>query len=67
MQFEQFLIESKFSIKQGYAYAHKSNPKDIIVQDNWKEFEGRFKTPTVIKYEHHRKILGIPCFGQKTK
>ncbi|GET01985.1 hypothetical protein GLOIN_2v1871395 [Rhizophagus clarus] len=35
----------------GFAFAHKSNPNDIIVQDYWKGREGWYKTPTVIKYD----------------
>ncbi|CAB5391023.1 unnamed protein product [Rhizophagus irregularis] len=35
----------------GYAYAHKSNPNEIIVQENWEGLEGHYKTPTVIKYD----------------
>src|SRR5438105_2793243 len=38
---------------QGFAYAHKSNPREIFVHDEWQEFTGclNLKTPTVIKYE----------------
>ncbi|PKK66996.1 hypothetical protein RhiirC2_752500 [Rhizophagus irregularis] len=35
----------------GFAFAHKSNPNEIIVQDYWRRHEGWFKTPTVIKYD----------------
>ncbi|GES97236.1 hypothetical protein GLOIN_2v1678685 [Rhizophagus clarus] len=34
----------------GYAYAHKSNPKEITVEKNWGSSLD-FKTPTIIKYE----------------
>ncbi|CAB5380746.1 unnamed protein product [Rhizophagus irregularis] len=37
----------------GYAYAHKSNPNEIIVQENWEGLEGHYKTPTVIKYDEN--------------
>ncbi|CAB4375358.1 actin-like ATPase domain-containing protein [Rhizophagus irregularis] len=34
----------------GYAYAHKSNPKEITVESKWGGTLD-FKTPTIIKYE----------------
>ncbi|RIA87530.1 hypothetical protein C1645_807256 [Glomus cerebriforme] len=34
----------------GYAYAHKSSPKEITVENKWGGSLG-FKTPTIIKYE----------------
>ncbi|CAG8602080.1 11260_t:CDS:2 [Funneliformis mosseae] len=34
----------------GYAFAHKSDPKNIIVQDKWMDSIG-YKTPTIIKYQ----------------
>ncbi|RIA82050.1 hypothetical protein C1645_744051 [Glomus cerebriforme] len=53
----------------GYAYAHKSNPRDIIVQDNWDELEGgHYKTPTVIKYDESYTIVkswGFPALAEK--
>ncbi|CAI2172471.1 1057_t:CDS:2 [Funneliformis geosporum] len=34
----------------GYAFAHKFDPKNIIVQDKWMDTIG-YKTPTIIKYQ----------------
>ncbi|RIA78874.1 hypothetical protein C1645_882964 [Glomus cerebriforme] len=55
----------------GYAYAHKENPKEIIVKDDWKPYIGRFKTPTVIKYEDDKyttvKSWGFPALAKKPK
>ncbi|CAB4375389.1 unnamed protein product [Rhizophagus irregularis] len=52
----------------GYAYAHKSNPNEIIVQENWEGLEGHYKTPTVIKYDEKYKGVkswGFPALAEK--
>ncbi|CAG8550558.1 13090_t:CDS:2 [Acaulospora morrowiae] len=52
----------------GFAYAHKSNPGEIIVQDYWKDFSGYFKTPTVIKYDDSYTMVeswGLPALAKK--
>ncbi|CAB5381308.1 unnamed protein product [Rhizophagus irregularis] len=53
----------------GYACAHKSNPEDIIVQEDWNELEPHYKTPTVIKYEDESytivKSWGFPALAEK--
>ncbi|CAG8604498.1 19958_t:CDS:10 [Rhizophagus irregularis] len=54
----------------GYAYAHKEQPDVIIVQDSWKEYESRFKTPTVVKYYDNYsdiKLWGYPALIEKPK
>ncbi|CAG8780691.1 429_t:CDS:1, partial [Racocetra fulgida] len=42
----------------GYAYAHKANPSEIFANTDWQEYEGRFKTPTVLKYNDNWKLEG---------
>ncbi|CAG8593942.1 12166_t:CDS:2 [Funneliformis caledonium] len=51
----------------GFAYAHKSNPKEIIAHDDWQDFTGRFKTPTVIKYDEsfNLKYWGFPALAER--
>ncbi|CAB5381332.1 unnamed protein product [Rhizophagus irregularis] len=54
----------------GYAYAHKEEPDEIIVQDSWKEYEARFKTPTVIKYNDNYSVIklwGYPALTERSK
>ncbi|PKC13941.1 actin-like ATPase domain-containing protein [Rhizophagus irregularis] len=49
----------------GFACAHKNSPKEIYVQD----FEGSFKTPTVLKYDNDfYKVIswGIPALAERT-
>ncbi|GES97262.1 hypothetical protein GLOIN_2v1783294 [Rhizophagus clarus] len=54
----------------GYAYAHKSKPDEIIVQDGWKDYESHFKTPTVVKYNDNYsdvKLWGYSALAEKPK
>ncbi|GES97263.1 hypothetical protein GLOIN_2v1783295 [Rhizophagus clarus] len=55
----------------GYAYAHKSNPEEIIVRSDWENFGARFKTPTIIKYKDDSyttiKSWGYPALIEKPK
>ncbi|RIA91788.1 hypothetical protein C1645_766525 [Glomus cerebriforme] len=54
----------------GFAFAHKSNPDDVIVQDYWKRHEGWFKTPTVIKYDDtYTNVIswGLTALAQKPR
>ncbi len=43
----------------------------ITVQNNWKEYEGRLKTPTVIKYKDETytsvESWGFPALAEKPK
>ncbi|CAB5381347.1 unnamed protein product [Rhizophagus irregularis] len=52
----------------GYAYAHKSNPKEITVESKWGGTLD-FKTPTIIKYEDESystiKSWGFDAFPEK--
>src|SRR6185312_2451483 len=54
-------------ILQGFAYAHKSNPSEITAHDDWKFYSGRFKTPTVLKYDESFNLLswGLPALAQR--
>ncbi|CAG8440520.1 uncharacterized protein OCT59_009835 [Rhizophagus irregularis] len=38
------------TVSSGYAYANKSNPGEITVENRWDGFIG-YKTPTIIKYD----------------
>ncbi|CAB5380850.1 unnamed protein product [Rhizophagus irregularis] len=38
------------TVSSGYAYANKSNPGEITVENKWDGFKG-YKTPTIIKYD----------------
>ncbi|CAG8608555.1 2690_t:CDS:2 [Funneliformis caledonium] len=55
----------------GYAYAHKSNPKDISSEDKWSSGFPDYKTPTVIKYEDESytkvKSWGFKAFADRPK
>ncbi|CAI2175026.1 5911_t:CDS:2, partial [Funneliformis geosporum] len=54
----------------GYAYAHKSNPKEISAEDKWSGFTD-YKTPTIIKYEDESytnvKSWGFKAFADRPK
>src|SRR4051794_18426665 len=52
---------------QGFAYAHKSNPRDISVHDDWPGWSGYFKIPTAIKYDEsfNLKSWGFPALAEK--
>ncbi|CAG8665788.1 22068_t:CDS:2 [Cetraspora pellucida] len=55
------------SIK-GFAYAHVSNPSEIIANDYWQEFTGPLKTDTVLRYDQNLKNVeawGLPALVQK--
>ena len=49
--------------KQGFAYAHKHSPDEMFVQD----YEGSFKTPTVLKYDENFNVVswGIPALADR--
>ncbi|GBB94068.1 hypothetical protein RclHR1_22870002 [Rhizophagus clarus] len=51
----------------GFAYAHKSNPKDIIVHDKWPDFSGYLKIPTAVKYDESLKLTswGFSALAEK--
>ncbi|CAG8505058.1 9399_t:CDS:2 [Funneliformis mosseae] len=48
----------------GFAYAHKKSPDDILCQD----FEGSFKTPTVLRYDESFNVTswGFPALSDRT-
>ncbi|CAG8528121.1 33195_t:CDS:2 [Gigaspora margarita] len=52
----------------GFAYAHVSNPSNIIANDYWQEFTGPLKTDTVLRYDQNLKNVeawGLPALVQK--
>ncbi|CAG8696780.1 6329_t:CDS:2, partial [Dentiscutata erythropus] len=51
----------------GYAYAHKATPNEIHANNSWQEYEGRFKTPTVLKYDDNMKpeSWGAPALMER--
>ncbi|CAG8712715.1 27897_t:CDS:2, partial [Racocetra persica] len=52
----------------GFAYAHVSNPSEIIANDYWQEFTGPLKTDTVLRYDQNLKTVeawGLPALVQK--
>ncbi|CAG8478385.1 15056_t:CDS:2 [Racocetra fulgida] len=52
----------------GFAYAHVSNPSEIIANDYWQEFTGPLKTDTVLRYDQNFKSVeawGLPALVQK--
>ncbi|RIB08541.1 hypothetical protein C2G38_2110890 [Gigaspora rosea] len=53
----------------GYAYAHKATPNEIFANTDWQEYEGRFKTPTVLKYDDNFKLenWGAPALTERPK
>jgi hypothetical protein len=50
---------------QGFAYAHKSNPKEIYVHHEWQEFTGcvNLKTPTVMTYKEDNGLFNLKSWG----
>jgi hypothetical protein len=52
---------------QGFAYAHRKNPRDISAHDEWQDYSGRFKTPTVLKYDRSLKLesWGFPALAER--
>ncbi|CAB4459700.1 unnamed protein product [Rhizophagus irregularis] len=44
----------------GFAYAHKSNPGNIIVHNKWPNFSGYYKIPTAVKYD---ESLNLTSWG----
>ncbi|RGB24266.1 hypothetical protein C1646_726562 [Rhizophagus diaphanus] len=44
----------------GFAYAHKSNPRNIIVHNKWPNFSGYYKIPTAVKYD---ESLNLTSWG----
>ncbi|RIA90024.1 hypothetical protein C1645_823936 [Glomus cerebriforme] len=51
----------------GFAYAHKSNPDEIIVHDEWQADSGHYKIPTVLKYDESFNLTswGLPALAEK--
>ncbi|CAI2174732.1 1672_t:CDS:2 [Funneliformis geosporum] len=42
----------------GFAYAHKENPENVVVNNSWPGREGVFKTPTALQYdERYNKVI----------
>ncbi|CAB5126864.1 unnamed protein product [Rhizophagus irregularis] len=57
------------TISSGYAYANKSNPGEITVENKWDGFKS-YKTPTIIKYdESYSSIIswGFSALPEKPK
>ncbi|CAB5381354.1 unnamed protein product [Rhizophagus irregularis] len=57
------------TVSSGYAYANKSNPSEITVENRWDGFKG-YKTPTIIKYdESYSSIIswGFSALPEKPK
>ena len=55
------------NIIQGFAYAHKSNPREICVHNEWPGWSGYFKIPTAIKYDKsfNLKSWGFPALAEQ--
>ncbi|EXX74365.1 uncharacterized protein OCT59_009887 [Rhizophagus irregularis] len=51
----------------GFAYAHRSNPNEITAYCNWQDYNARFKTFTVLKYDESLKLIswGYPALAEK--
>ncbi|CAB4434899.1 unnamed protein product [Rhizophagus irregularis] len=51
----------------GFAYAHRSNPNEISAYCNWQDYNARFKTFTVLKYDESLKLIswGYPALAEK--
>ncbi|RIA82054.1 hypothetical protein C1645_809788 [Glomus cerebriforme] len=51
----------------GFAYAHRSKQNQITAHSDWQEYKGRFKTPTVLKYDESFKLTswGVPALAEK--
>jgi hypothetical protein len=42
---------------QGFAYAYKTNKDKIYVHNDWQEYSGYLKTPTVLKYDQSNNVM----------
>ncbi|CAG8730415.1 1524_t:CDS:2, partial [Funneliformis caledonium] len=55
----RILVAVDFGITySGFAYVHKENPENVVVNNSWPGREGVFKTPTALQYdERYNKVI----------